>query len=104
MPIFVDVNQMDEIDHRVQGGMEDFGSSSQREREGGGLDMPALLIHVSFVTDWMTEWLSDGRTEQCLQYYLLSHRPPPPPSTYISPSLFVLVFLLDGFSANRFAD
>ena len=47
--------------------------------------MPALLIHVSFVTDWMTEWLSDGRTEQCLQYYLLSHWPPPPPSTYISP-------------------
>ena len=36
MPIFVDVNQMDEIDHRVQGGMEDFGSSPQREREREG--------------------------------------------------------------------
>ena len=34
LPIFVDVNQVDEIDHRVQGDMEYFGSSSQRE--GGG--------------------------------------------------------------------
>ena len=50
-------------------------AAALREREGG-LDMPALLIHVSFVTDWMTEWLSDGRTEQCLQYYLLSHPQP----------------------------